>query len=184
MKSRALVLLFLLSVASLAAKADTIQFTATITAQRGLFAVPIGSTFTGYATYNGQFDFNNRYLAPPPLTSYAFNYPSAPASLSGFKWEFIERGIIPNPPGLGLMYVNFSGPALSFNVDYSVFTIFTPTSETINSVGWSNQETGTVTYTYLSDAPVSSTPEPASFALVGSGILAFLTQKRYRSASL
>jgi hypothetical protein len=184
MKSKTLLLSFFIFLASLVAKADTIQFTVTVTAQRGLVAVPIGSTFTGYATYAGYFDYTNPLLAPPPLTSYAFNYPSAPTSLTALKWEFIERASTTSPPGLGLVYVNFSGPALSFSIDGGLFTIFTPTYEDANQVGWSNQETGTVTYTYLSDTPVSSTPEPASLALVGSGILALVAQKRSRSAPL
>jgi len=169
-----LVLFAILSIAGLA-KADTIKFTATVTSQGGLNAIPIGATYTGYATYNGSFAYNSP-LAPPPLTSYAFTYPSAPLAITDLKWDFIERPPAQTTLALGLMFVDFSSPFASFSINNGIFTIFTPTNETANSVGWTNAETGTVTYTYLFDP--TTTPEPTSIALVGSGILAFIAVRR------
>lgn len=177
-----LVLLTLISAARFA-KADTIQFTVTITSQRGITSVPIGATFTGHATYSGHFDYNSP-LAPPPLTSYAFTYPSAPASITGLKsgYNFIERPFGQTTPALSLAYVNFSSPDASFDIDNGTFYIFTPTYEVANGFGWSNEEAGIVTYAYLPDA-VSPVPEPASIAFVGSGILAVIAKNRRRGAS-
>jgi hypothetical protein len=167
--------LLALTSAAVLAKADTIEFTATVTSQDGLFVVPIGSTYTGFVEFDGSYSFNPT-VAPPPLTSYGFTYPSAPGSITDLKWDFIE-----NDPALalGLMYVDPSDPAASFSINSGIFTILTPVSETANSVSYTVSETGTVTYTYLPD-PVSSVPEPAPLALVGSGILLLANQKRRR----
>jgi hypothetical protein len=175
---RYLVLLALTSSAVLA-KADTIDFTATVTSLGSLPIVPVGSTFSGFVTFNGSYQ-ENPLVAPPTLTSYGFTYPSAPASITGLKWDFIES----EPTlALSLMFVDFASPTASFSINNGIFTIFTPTVETANSVSYSVSETGTVTYSYVS-AAIAPAPEPGTLVLVGSGILAVACWKRYGTVSV
>jgi hypothetical protein len=162
------VLLLSFSAASLA-KADTINFTVTITQQQNLHDIPIGTVYTGFAHYDGSIDPNFTGY-PPTLTSYGFSFPSAPASLSDFKWEFDQRHVIGGPLFLGLMYIDYSYPGASFEIIGNTFETILPTYVTATSVGYTVGETGTVTYSYTADPP-SSVPEPASLFLVGTGLM-------------
>lgn len=174
-------LVALLATASVA-KADTIEFTATITQQFGLYSVPVGSTYTGFAHYGGSVDPNFTGV-PPVITSYGFNYPSAPVSVADLKWAFLQRHATGDPLFVGLAYVDFSSPAASFDIIANEFFILTPTSETANGFAFSDYESGTVTYTYVKDpiVPVSPVPEPASLALVSTGVAGALASLRRRT---
>ena len=176
-----LVLIALLAAAS-TAKADTINFTVTITQQVGLHTVPVGTVYTGFVHYDGSVDPNFTGY-PPTLTSYGFNFPFAPASLSDFKWEFVQRHAIGQPLFVELGYVNFSVPGASFLLTANLFDIIIPTSETANTVGYQEGESGTVSYTYTADTP-ALVPEPGSLVLVGTGLLGALNLLQRRKASL
>ncbi len=170
---------FLLLLASLSAasftKADTINFTVTITQQDNLNNIPVGTVFTGFATYDGFFDPNSTGY-PPTLTSYGFDFPSAPASLEDFKWAFAQHA--PGQPlFIELMFVDYSYPGASFVIAGNLFQTILPTSETANSVSYTIGEIGTVTYSYTADPP-SATPEPGSLVLVGTGLLTALNIHR------
>src|ERR1700730_7019283 len=119
-----LVLLASLSATSFA-KADTINFTVTITQQQNLHNIPVGTVYTGFAHYDGSIDPNFTGY-PPTLTSYGFNFPSAPASLSDFKWEFTQRHAIGQPLFIELMYVDHSYPGASFDITANIFETILP----------------------------------------------------------
>jgi PEP-CTERM motif len=158
------------------AKADTINFTVTITQQQNLSDIPVGTVFTGFASYDGSID-PNFTGNPPTLTSYGFNFPSAPDSLSDFKWEFAQRNGIGQPLFLELMFVDYAYPGASFDLIGNTFQTIIPYAETEDSVNYTIGETGTVAYSYTADAP-SSVPEPASLLLVGTGLLTAFSLRR------
>src|ERR1700733_2586378 len=116
--------LFLVLLASFSAatfaKADTINFTVTITQQQNLHNIPIGTVFTGFAHYDGSIDPNFTGV-PPTLTSYGFDFPSAPDSLSDFKWLFAPRHAIGQPLFIDLTYVDYSYPGASFDITGNIF---------------------------------------------------------------
>jgi hypothetical protein len=170
-----LVLLASLSAASFA-KADTINFTVTITQQQNLHNIPVGTVFTGFAHYDGSIDPNFTGF-PPTLTSYGFDFPSAPDSLSDFKWEFAQRDAIGQPLFIELTYVDYSYPGASFDITANTFETILPFAETADSVSYTIGETGTVAYSYTADPP-SSVPEPGSLVLVGTGFLTVLNLRR------
>jgi hypothetical protein len=156
-------------------KADTINFTVTITQQQNLHNIPIGTVYTGFAHYDGSIEPNFTGY-PPTLTSYGFDFPSAPASLSDFKWDFTQRHDIGQPLFLGLMYIDYSYPGASFDLIGNTFETILPNSETANSVGYIVGETGTVAYSYTADPPPVS--EPASLLLVGTGLITAFNLRR------
>jgi hypothetical protein len=162
------------------AKADTINFTVTITSQQNLHNIPVGTVYTGFVHYAGSVDPNFTGY-PPTLDSYGFNFPSAPSSLSDFKWEFVQRHGIGQPLFVELMYVDESYPGASFSLVADTFETIIPNSITDNAVGYTVGETGTVTYTYEKDAP-SSVPEPSSLTLLGTGLFGILGLVRYKTA--
>ena len=123
-----LVLLASLSATSFA-KADTINFTVTITQQQNLHNIPVGTVFTGFAHYDGSIDPNFTGV-PPTLTSYGFDFPSAPDSLSDFKWIFAQRHANGQPLFIDLMYVDYSHPGASFDINGNIFETILPYSET------------------------------------------------------
>jgi len=174
---------FLVLLASLAAvsfaKADTIDFTVTITQQNLLQNIPVGTVYTGFVHYDGSIDPNFTGV-PPTLTSYGFDFPSAPSSLSDFKWEFVQRTAVGQPLFVELMYVDPSDPAASFDITNTLFQTILPYAQTPDSVTYRVEETGTVSYSYVADTP-PAVPEPASFLLVGTGLLAALNRRRLRN---
>lgn len=162
-------------------KADTINFTVTITRQQALHTVPVGTVYSGFIHYDGSIDPN--FTGYPPIpTSYAFDYPSAPDSLADFKWAFLQRHYIGAPLFIELLYVDYSYPGASFYVGADTFGIIVPTSETYNSVGYIEGELGTVSYTYVSDPPPSTVPEPFSFLLVGTGLIGAWNLRKFNQA--
>jgi len=167
--------------AASAVKADTINFTVTITQQQALHTVPVGTVYNGFLHYDGSVDPN--FTGYPPIpTSYAFDYPSAPDSLADFKWAFLQRNAIGQPLFAGLMYVDYSYPGASFYVIGDIFGIILPISETDKSVGYIEGELGKVSYTYVSDPPASTVPEPFSFLLVGTGLVGAWNLRRFSQA--
>ena len=169
--------LFALIATTLAVKADTIEFTTTITSYNGLSAVPIGTTYTGFAHYAGTWDLNSTGY-PPTIDAFSFTYPSTPASLSDFLWAFTQRHYIGGPLFLGVAYINQSVPLASFFINADTFSIVNPTFVTENSFGYLGFESGPVTYSYVSDPPTVATPEPASLVLAASGVLSMIALKR------
>jgi hypothetical protein len=162
-------------------KADTINFTVTITQQQNLHSIPIGTTYKGFIHYDGSIDPN--FTGYPPIpTSYAFDYPSAPDSLADFKWAFLQRHYIGGPLFAGLMYVDYSYRGASFELIGNSFAIILPASETENSVSYGEGESGVVTYDYVSDPPPSAVPEPLSFLLVGTGLIGAWNMRRLNKA--
>lgn len=169
--------LFALIAATLAAKADTIEFTTTITSYNGLSAVPIGTTYTGFAHYAGKWDLNSTGY-PPTIDAFGFNYPSTPSSLSDFLWAFTQRHYIGGPLFLGVAYINQSVPLASFYINAATFSIVDPLYVLPNGFGYLGFESGPVTYSYLSDPAPAPTPEPASLLLAASGLLSVITLRR------
>jgi hypothetical protein len=164
-------------------KADTINFTVTVTQQQNLHTVPIGTVYTGFIHYDGSIDPN--FTGYPPIpTSYGFDYPSAPDSLAGFKWAFLQRHYIGGPLFAGLMYVDYSYHGASFDIISNLFEIILPIYDDANSVGYTIGEVGTVEYSYVADPPVevSNVPEPSSLLMVATGLLGAANLRRLMRA--
>ena len=188
--ARSLFAVTFLLLASLAAHADTVYFSATITKQYGLTDIPIGTTYSGYAHYAGTWDIHSTGY-PPTIDAFAFNYPSTPSSLSSFMWVFLQRQLN-HPLFVEFAYIDPAVPLASFTQDAVEFSIVVPTSVYPNNggFGYSYYESGPVTFSYASDPvttvgdPIAPTPEPSTLALLGSLLPAAAALGRRRLLSL
>jgi hypothetical protein len=167
------------------ASADTIDFTVTITSQDG-GPIPVGAVFTGSVTYAGSIDPDFTGY-PPAVTSYTFDFPGAPASIDDLNGIFLQRPYIGGPLFTDFVYQASLAPFSSFTLLDNSFTIYTPSGPILpgntNSSSTGPWETGTVTYSYPSDAG-STVPELSSIVLLGTGFLGGLGLIRRRAGSL
>jgi hypothetical protein len=175
------VLLALIFAGPQCAFADTIDFTVTINStQLANPPIPLGTTYTGWVSYDGSFAPTDTGY-PPTLTSYSFNFPGSPASLSNLAFEFVQHQV-GQPLFVEIGYYDPYVPYASYTLINQGFAVFTE----LNGVYLTNDaEFGTVQYTYVSD-PVA-TPEPSSLLLLGAGSLAglgLLKRKRRRPVTV
>jgi len=155
-------------IASSHAFADTINFTVTITSSVGPAQIPIGTVYTGSAHYEGSVDPN--FIGyPPELTSFTFDFPGTPSSLSDMAFAFLQREFIGAPLFVELGHYQLGVPYGSYWLMDDYFQLFT-TDSPGGAHYLNNSEYGTVAYSYVSD-PVSSVPEPGTLSLLGTGVL-------------